>query len=105
MTTASLFGNTDLAFGLRINGRVLLDTTGDYTPPPPQQLISSAQSYRFINSELHYNRYSYYLFKVHSCLVNGCESSAQKKKKVFLVKNERVHSFQGNRSATLMCNC
>jgi hypothetical protein len=71
VTTSSLFGNTDLAFGLRINGRVLLDTTGDYTAPPPQQLATSAQCYRFINSELHYNRFLALLFRLSSLLLHA----------------------------------
>lgn len=57
ISTTALLSNTDLAFGLRINGRTLLDSAGEYPVPPTQQLATSAQCYRFINSELHYNRY------------------------------------------------
>jgi len=45
----------DLAFGLTINGRVLLDSSGNYTPPPYQQACTASQTFRYLNSDLHYN--------------------------------------------------
>ena len=69
ITTASLLSNSDLTFGLRINGRTLLDITEGYAPPPAQMLATSTQCYRFINSELHYNRYAFLVLFLFFCFL------------------------------------